>query len=269
VNAPSPDDWNAHWSSYAQSNTVNPAQAYRRRLIFAALDAEAARGPVRLLELGSGQGDLARELRALLPRADLVGLELSREGVEQARRKVPGAEFFEQDLTQTLRVPGRYLGWATHAVCSEVLEHVDDPVALLANAKALMAPGCRLVVTVPGGPVSAFDRHIGHRRHFSAARLSRVLSDAGYEPAEVHGAGFPFFNLYRLMVVARGRRLIDDVKDDGSRPLPLSARLAMRAFSTLFRVNLTATPWGWQRIAVATPASTTGSPIPPEVGGKR
>ena len=251
MSSPRRDDWNAHWSSYAQSNTVNPAQAYRRRLIFAALQADAARGPVRLLELGSGQGELARELSRRLPRAEMVGLELSREGVEQARRKVPGAEFFEQDLTQTLHVPERYLGWATHAVCSEVLEHVDDPVALLGNARALMAPGCRLVITVPGGPVSAFDRHIGHRRHFTSERLSSVLRDAGYEVAAVHGAGFPFFNLYRLMVVARGRRLIDDVKDDGSRPLPLSARVAMRAFDALFRANLTRTPLGWQCLAIA------------------
>lgn len=262
MTAPLPDDWNAHWSSYAQSNTVNPAQAYRRRLIFTALAAESARGPVRLLELGSGQGELARELRERLPRAELLGLELSREGVEQARRKVPDAEFLERDLTRTLRVPERYLGWATHAVCSEVLEHVDDPVALLANGKALMAAGCRLVVTVPGGPVSAFDRHIGHRRHFSSAELSRVLTEAGYEPAAVHGAGFPFFNLYRLMVVARGSRLIADVKDDASRPLPFGARLAMRAFSALFRGNVTGTSWGWQRLAIATPAPNPRIPIP-------
>jgi 2-polyprenyl-3-methyl-5-hydroxy-6-metoxy-1,4-benzoquinol methylase len=36
-------------------------------------------------------------------------------------------------------------------VCSEVLEHVDRPRELLANAAAYLAPGCRLVVTVPGG----------------------------------------------------------------------------------------------------------------------
>ena len=37
------------------------------------------------------------------------------------------------------------------------------------NAAALLAPGAKVVVTVPGGPRSAFDKHIGHCRHFTAA----------------------------------------------------------------------------------------------------
>src|SRR5207247_2369477 len=86
-------------------------------------------------------------------------------------------------------------GWANAAVCSEVLEHVDSPVAFLRAASRYLMEGSTLVVTVPGGPFSAFDRHIGHRQHFTRASIRRVLENAGFEIERVTLAGFPFFNI--------------------------------------------------------------------------
>ncbi|HET6151054.1 MAG TPA: class I SAM-dependent methyltransferase [Polyangia bacterium] len=245
------DNWEAHWSSYADSAAANPAQAYRRRLIFDALALSGAPRPARVLELGSGQGDFSRDLVTAHPDVSLCGLDLAATGVEIARRKVPGAAFFQQDFTRPLAVPDSYRGWATHAVCSEVLEHLDDPAAMLANVRALMAPGCRLVITVPAGPMSAFDRHIGHRGHFTPERLATTLRASGLEVADLRGAGFPFFNLYRLAVVARGEKLIQDAAADNGRGLPLSARATIKMFSWLFRANRSAGTRGWQLVAVA------------------
>jgi 2-polyprenyl-3-methyl-5-hydroxy-6-metoxy-1,4-benzoquinol methylase len=59
----SSDDWNRHWGSFAESNALNPAQAYRRMLIFRALGLSAANSTqTRLLEVGCGQGELSSEL---------------------------------------------------------------------------------------------------------------------------------------------------------------------------------------------------------------
>jgi SAM-dependent methyltransferase len=245
------DDWEAHWSSYADSAAANPAQAYRRQLILNALDIERAPRPVRLLELGSGQGDFARDLLSIHPDVELCGLDLAATGVEIARRKVPRAAFFQQDFTQPIKIPDAYRGWATHAVCSEVLEHLDDPSAVLANVRSLMAPGCRLVITVPAGPMSAFDRHIGHRGHFTPDRLATTLRAAGLDVADLRGAGFPFFNLYRLAVIARGEKLIQDAAADNGRSLPLAARATIQMFSLLFRANRSVGLRGWQLVAVA------------------
>jgi hypothetical protein len=128
-----------------------------------------------------------------------------------------------------------------------VLEHVDDPVRLLRNAGAYMANGCRLVVTVPGGPRSAYDLHIGHRRHFSKADIRDVLTDAGYTVETATGAGFPFFNLYRLMVIARGARLVADATGKPGALLTITSSV----FDILFRLNLASSPLGWQTVAVA------------------
>jgi SAM-dependent methyltransferase len=184
------------------------------------------------------------------PDVQLCGLDIAETGIEIARRKVAEGSFFQQDLTQPIAIPDRFHGWATHAVCSEVLEHVDDPVAVIRNIRTCLAPGCRLVITVPGGPVSAFDRHIGHRAHFTPDRLAGVLQAAGLTVPVLHGAGFPFFNLYRLAVVARGQALIRDAAGDGAQNLPLSARATIRLFSWLFRFNAASGRLGWQLVAV-------------------
>jgi 2-polyprenyl-3-methyl-5-hydroxy-6-metoxy-1,4-benzoquinol methylase len=245
------DNWEQHWSSYAEAAALNPAQTYRRKLVFQLLGLDTAPKPVRLLELGSGQGDFARDLAAAHPDVEIAGLELSATGVEIAAGKVPKGRFFQCDMSRPVTPPPGLAGWATHAVCSEVLEHLDDPAAVLRNVRPLFAPGCRLAITVPGGPMSAFDRHIGHRRHFTPALLTEVIAASGLAPELVRGAGFPFFNIYRLFVVARGKALIADVDQADGRPLPWAARAAMRSFDWLFRWNRPGTMRGWQLVARA------------------
>lgn len=247
----SPDDWESHWSQYGDSNARNPAQVYRRQLIERALALDVAPQPVRLVELGCGHGDLARELTRAHPQVQFLGLDGAATAIAIAQGKVPRGAFVQADLTRPEQLPEQFRGFASHAVCSEVLEHVDDPVALLRGARALLAPGCRLVITVPAGPVSAFDRYIGHRKHFTSDELAGLIRAAGLELVQVDAAGFPFFNAYRLAVVARGKRLIQDAGPATSGELPLSARAAIWAFSTLFRFNRDQGRHGWQLLATA------------------
>jgi SAM-dependent methyltransferase len=247
--APDIDDWDRHWDDYSSAAADNPAQRYRRRI---ALHLVGRRGaPARLVDVGSGQGDLLADAAARWPGAELLGLEVSERGIRESERKVPGARFLLRDLLSEPDVPAELAGWGTHAVCSEVLEHVDDPVRLLRGALGYLAPGCRLVVTVPGGPMSAFDRHIGHRRHFTPESLADVLRAAGLDVLLATGAGFPFFNIYRALVIARGERLIDDVSAREGEAPSAAARAAMLAFRPLFRLNLPRSPWGTQIVAAA------------------
>ena len=241
------DAWNRHWSAYADVTEQNPAQAYRRELILERLGLESATAPLRVLELGSGQGDLAREIRRRHPDAELLGIDVSQTGIEMASRKVPDGTFLCRDFARTLDLPSTFQRWATHAVCSEVLEHVHEPLTLLENLRHCLAPGARVVVTVPAGPMSAFDRHIGHLRHFTLEVLGNLLDAAGFETETLERAGFPFFNLYRLMMVAGGRRLVGDMATPSR--LPRVTRSAVQAFSWLFRHNPPSGGPGWQLVA--------------------
>jgi SAM-dependent methyltransferase len=241
------DDWEQHWSDYADTASENPAQAYRRDLVLSLL---AAKPGDHVLDVGSGQGDMAAELLRSCPGVSVVGVELSAAGVEHARGNVPGGRFEQINLLTGQPPPDDLRQWAGLAVCSEVLEHVDDPARLLRGVSPYLAPGARLVVTVPGGPRTAFDRHIGHRRHFNVGSLHSTLRDGGFEVERLDAAGFPFFNLYRLVVFVRGRKLVDDVRA-GPESLSPTARRVMGLFRTLFRFNLPRSPFGWQLVAVA------------------
>jgi len=243
-------DWESVWQRFSWASRRNPAELMRFRLALHFLGLSDR--PARVVDVGSGQGELVSLISRRHPRAEVLGVELSATGVRLGQAGTPSARFLQWDLLADRPAPAAWSEWATDAVCSEVLEHVDEPASLLRNARSFMAPGCRLVVTVPGGPRSAFDLHIGHRRHYHPRALAELLADAGFERVVTFGAGFPFFNLYRLVVVARGRRLVEDValEDEGG-SLSRAARLTMRAFDLLFRLNLVATPWGWQIVGTA------------------
>jgi len=242
------DDWDRHWQDYSETAEQNPAQNYRRELIMSLLGVRGSGEGVRLLDIGSGQGDMAAAIQVRFPSAQILGLELAQAGVEISCRKVPRARFVQRNLLDASE-PGEDLrGWATHAICSEVLEHLDDPAILLRNARAYMAEGCCLVITVPGGPMSAFDKHIGHRKHWRRQEIERLLTEAGFTPEYVSGVGFPFFNLYRCLVILRGRKLITDVSA-GSHQTSLAARMAMSVFSRVMKLRLNSSRAGWQMVA--------------------
>jgi len=124
------DDWDQHWAEFDSAAEAGPTPKYRRRLIFSILEADP---PTRLLEIGSGTGEFAQDFCGRYPTSGYLGLELSRTGVESSSRRVPGAHFVQRDLLQSIE-SGEGLDFAaTHAVCSEVLEHLDMPSELLVN----------------------------------------------------------------------------------------------------------------------------------------
>lgn len=247
------DDWDGHWRSFDESASMNPAQRYRHRLIVRTLHESR---PTRFVDIGSGQGDLLEQVSRSFPDTRLFGVELSRAGVDRTIAKAAGADVRCIDLLGDGAASAIADIGADVAVCCEVLEHLDDPVTFLRTAAAALAPGATLIVTVPGGPRSRFDRMIGHRRHYTPRTLQHLLQSAGFVVSETDRAGFPFFNLYRLVVVSRGDRLATDVADGSTSRL---AQFAMRVFGVLLTLNLRRSRWGWQNIAVATWPSGAGS----------
>src|SRR5579872_6908416 len=125
------DDWDQHWRHYAEITEHNPAHRYRRQIIGDLLRRSQCSGAARILDIGSGQGDLALELRQTFPQAEVAGVELSAEGVAEATRKIPSAQFLQRDLLDPNGDPGPLRSWAQYAVCAEVLEHLDDPALFL------------------------------------------------------------------------------------------------------------------------------------------
>lgn len=250
----SPDDWDSHWEQFGDLGRRNPANAYRYRLIRRHIRARP--DGLRILDIGSGQGQQAIRLSQDFPGATVRGVEYSESGVERSRdaAKAAGVSimFVQRDLLAPAEVPPQESHWATVAVCSEVLEHLDNPELFLRHALAYLAPGSHVVITVPGGPRTAFDRHIGHRRHFTKRTLRTVLASAGLTVESVESAGFPFFSLYKLMLWLRRDALVTDLSRPPSVTQTRLANAVMSFFAVTFRWNLDNFPGGWQLVATAT-----------------
>ena len=103
-----------------------------------------ARPGERVLDLGCGAGRFVAALRAA--GCDPVGVEVASAALERARAVAPGADLrlLAEDGSIPLEHRSVDLVW-----CSEVLEHVADGAHLLQEARRVLRPDGRLLLTVP------------------------------------------------------------------------------------------------------------------------
>jgi glycosyltransferase involved in cell wall biosynthesis/SAM-dependent methyltransferase len=101
-----------------------------------------------VLEAGCGSG-VGTKLLLAAGAAHVVGLDYNPEALALARSRAadPRAEYHQWDLNQTPLplADGRF----DVVVCLEVLEHVREQRALLAELRRVLKPGGRLIVSVP------------------------------------------------------------------------------------------------------------------------
>jgi len=103
----------------------------------------AARPGDRILEVGCGGGHVLK----MFPQCALTGVDVSGEMLAQARRNLDGypVRLLKGEISG-LDLPEHSF---ERIICTEVLEHVVDPAALLGDMRRLLVPGGRLVVTFP------------------------------------------------------------------------------------------------------------------------
>lgn len=98
-----------------------------------------------VLDLGCGGGHLLARLAALIPTAQLVGLDYSLSAIAEARRVVPSAQLVVADALE----PPFPSGTFDAVLCTNLWEHVDSPVALARSMHRVLKPGGQLVLSTP------------------------------------------------------------------------------------------------------------------------
>lgn len=151
--------------------------------------------PARLLEIGAGTG---ANLPMLLEHGDVVAME-PHEGARRASQaRAPRATH----VASLAEIPTGPYGVA---LLLDVLEHLDDPVASLADVRTRLAPGGHLVLTVPAHQAlyGRHDEFSAHVRRYGRAELRRHVEAAGF-------VGFRSEWLFRpLLPVAAALRLVE------------------------------------------------------------
>ncbi|MBK8871467.1 MAG: class I SAM-dependent methyltransferase [Elusimicrobia bacterium] len=150
-------------------------------------------GEARLVDLGCGDGRFLRVLQDQRRPWTLCGIDLSDSQIELNKRTMPAMEWFAADLgAEKLSIDP---DWKTFdaVIASEIIEHVEDPVRFLSNARALANPhGGRLYLSTQSGRIGETERRVGHIRHFSKREMVELLNQAGWKPIRVWTCGFPF-----------------------------------------------------------------------------
>ncbi len=130
---------------YARSpRAVRWVEERRLRII---AEMAAVRAGMRVVEIGSGGGHVLR----LFPQAHLVAVDVSGVYLETARKNLAGYDVeLHKGRIEDLAFPRASFD---RVICSEVLEHVEDPSVIVAEIARLVAPGGRAIITVPNDPL--------------------------------------------------------------------------------------------------------------------
>jgi len=164
---------------YESGNRV--LQALIRRFHARMLDLVAPLGAKRVLDVGCGEGFFARALLDRFPGVELVGVDASEAAIAHASARCPEARF-EVSRIEALRARGRF----DLVVCSEVLEHLEDPAAGIANLADCTAG--HALLTVPWEPwfqlanlargkyLATLGNHPEHVQRWTRAGFERAVS---------------------------------------------------------------------------------------------
>ena len=128
----------------------------------------------RCLDIGCGGGAM---LAAAAQHGGAVGMDLSTRALQHARAR---------GLTALLRAEGASVplasGVFSRVLALDVIEHHAQPELLLKEIARVLAPGGRIIVTVPAFQWmwSYADDVLGHYRRYTKGRLADELKAAGF-----------------------------------------------------------------------------------------
>ena len=129
------------------------------------------------LEIGCGTGFVLAGLGRAMPELALHASEMSSSGLPFAAERVPRAELFQMDA--------RAIPFVEHfdvVGLFDVIEHIEDDAAVLAQAHRALRQGGGLLITVPQHAFlwSQYDEHAHHVRRYSAQELRAKVLRAGF-----------------------------------------------------------------------------------------
>ena len=143
--------------------------------------------PVSILEIGCGQGAfgvrLADRARYLGVEPDATSFAVARSRIEVAGGHVRNVGSDQLGGDETFEL-----------VCAfEVLEHIEDDVAVLKQWRDHVAPGGHLLLSTPAwqGRFNDWDSLVGHYRRYSPEQMRQLLSDGGFSDVQVIVYGWP------------------------------------------------------------------------------
>ena len=151
--------------------------------------------PSVVMDVGCGEGVTSRWLKQIRPSITTIGVEIDRSVAAVAATAVD--TILVADLDNGLDALARYQGKVDLLLLLDVLEHLRDPWARLADLKTLLAPSAVVIASIPNvrnlkvlGPLllkgewryqssGILDRT--HMRFFTRSSVEELFTGAGFQ----------------------------------------------------------------------------------------
>jgi len=142
----------------------------------------------RVLEIGAGIGNITS---FLIPRDRYVASDINDHYLHYLNNYAGGKPYLDVARVD-LEDPESFSDLGEKfdtVVCLNVLEHVRDPLAALANLHSVLEPGGRAVIYVPAGQwlYSSLDDSLDHRCRYDRKMLRKELESAGFTVEHLQG----------------------------------------------------------------------------------
>jgi SAM-dependent methyltransferase len=168
----------------------------RREVIFDQLGQVSIKGPLRVLDIGSGTGFNAALLESLGHK--VTGIESSGVARDIISKERPRLKILNANLPDLSNVEGPF----DLITLLDVLEHVEDDSRALMRVRDLLGQDGELILTVPAFAFlwSEHDDLAGHKRRYTKGKLSELLLGCGFRISKLsyyNFFSFPFAVLIR------------------------------------------------------------------------
>lgn len=127
-----------------------------------------------VVDAGCGEGGMAgfcarQGAHVIMVDTDSTVLE---KAVKRALRDAPGGAEGHIGDASALPLPDAI---ATRVICTEVLEHVDDPAGVMKELLRVGKPGALYLLSVPGAASERLQHHVAHPSYFAKPNHIRIF----------------------------------------------------------------------------------------------
>lgn len=231
----------------------------RRELVVDAASRLGLPPGATVVDVGCGTGATARDLGRF---GRVIGVDFSTLALGLCRRR--GLNDLLRGSAESLPMAD---GSADLIVATDILEHLDDDRAALAEFRRVLRPGGHLVATVPAYQFlwSEHDEALMHRRRYVSGELGRRADAAGFERVRL---GYALSLLFPLALgrLLRGRRPSGRPPEAQVKPVPPLVNEALVRFQRFENglLRFLPLPWGLSVVAVLRrPAAVASLPHRP------
>lgn len=207
--------------------------AVRRELFAREIGGLGLSSDARILDIGTSTGTNLRMLRELGFQR-VSGLDSSEDAIRFCAAKGFG-DVRKGDIHAMPFAPASF----ELVLATDIIEHVEDDEAALAEIARVLVPGGIALITVPTFPSlwGLQDRVAHHKRRYRLRRLVAAIRRAGLEPGRRY-----YFNYLLFVPIWAARRLIDLLGIELSSENEVNSPLLNVMFGAVFRFDALTAP---------------------------